>query len=658
MRKTTARHLAGLIVALLALACAGAPRAAALDGAEPPKTEAAGAGASQSPASSAWHKRWWIDKTARLLRGGAGLAPDEPIDALMTMSHADIARRFMADPRFGDTVLDFNLFFLGFKSDTVKVDGVYDRTVFDFPNAVGAAQALVSGGDYLKLFDFEGPYFMAPLRSEPLEDPPQPGDAGLKPPQLRKKAIGELKQVLANVLDDAAGASPKAICREVKGLTGRVEDLKNRLFRAFDDAEIFALVRGEAVTAPLEALGALATRECAAKPLTNAARDRVVEGVRNTLAQFERTFDEMAKFEPAVYRPSSVADFKPFDLTAFPTKQKWLSFGFEQGMALGNSSTNFNRKRSAYVLKRFFCDDLLPIGFEAPLEHVGGAHGSQTSCFACHHKLDPMAGFFRNYGAYFFDYSKSEDVIFDDLAAKDRKKYEAVWQASSKGQRGWNVGYIRSSRWKAQNSYGSSMADLSRIVRSAPEVKRCLMKRLFEYVVAEDQTIDGGYLDHLAKQFEAEAAVNASEAMKNAFVRILQSESFDQPDADPKQCYDVAPGVTRKDGPPCRVAFILQKNCGQCHYPGYEGPDTAGRLDTESWVPAPDGAHRTFRHVDASLLQLSAQESFARVIERLSTYDAKLRMPKGRVMPSHERQELFLWAQEELARTSKREAAP
>ena len=67
-----------------------------------------------------------------------------------------------------------------------------------------------------------------------------------------------------------------------------------------------------------------------------------------------------------------------FDLSAFPTKQKWLSFGFEQGVALGNSSTNFNRKRSAYVLKRFFCDDLIPIGFETPQEHVGGAHGSQT----------------------------------------------------------------------------------------------------------------------------------------------------------------------------------------------------------------------------------------------------------------------------------------
>ncbi len=68
-------------------------------------------------------------------------------------------------------------------------------------------------------------------------------------------------------------------------------------------------------------------------------------------------------------------------------------------MALANSSTNYNRKRAAYVLKRFFCDDLNPVGFEDPAEHIGGAHGSQTSCYACHYKLDPMAGFFRNHGA-------------------------------------------------------------------------------------------------------------------------------------------------------------------------------------------------------------------------------------------------------------------
>ncbi len=321
-------------------------------------------------------------------------------------------------------------------------------------------------------------------------------------------------------------------------------------------------------------------------------------------------------------------------------------------MALGNSSTNFNRKRSAYVLKRFFCDDLIPIGFESPQEHTGGAHGSQTTCFACHHKLDPMAGFFRNHGAYFFDYGRAPDIIFDDLASKERPLYEAVWKAAKKAPRRWNVGYIRSSRWERHNDYGSSMADLSRIVRTAPEVKRCLMKRLHEYVVAEDQAVDSGYLDHLTREFTAEAATSTSAAFRNAMARILESSAFEQVDADPKQCYDLAPGEEAGPGPPCRVASILSRNCGQCHHAG--GEDGAERLDVGSWIPAPDGRNRTFRHVGVDALQLGAQESMSRIVERLASFDQKLRMPKGRIMPNNERQELFLWAQQEMTAASKR----
>src|SRR5262249_37699402 len=65
--------------------------------------------------ASAWQKRWWIDRTARLLRGGEGLGPQDDLDALLPLSKEEIARRFMADARFGDTILDFNLFYLGFK---------------------------------------------------------------------------------------------------------------------------------------------------------------------------------------------------------------------------------------------------------------------------------------------------------------------------------------------------------------------------------------------------------------------------------------------------------------------------------------------------------------------------------------------------------------
>jgi len=43
------------------------------------------------------------------------------------------------------------------------------------------------------------------------------------------------------------------------------------------------------------------------------------------------------------------------------------------------------------MLKHFFCDDLTPVGFDDPQQHVAGAHGSDTPCYGCHFKRDPMS---------------------------------------------------------------------------------------------------------------------------------------------------------------------------------------------------------------------------------------------------------------------------
>ena len=104
------------------------------------------------------------------------------------------------------------------------------------------------------------------------------------------------------------------------------------------------------------------------------------------------------------------------------------------------------------------------------------------------------------------------------------------------------------------------------------------------------------------------------------------------------------------------MAFILSKNCSQCHNSGSE--DEAARFDVGTWIPAPDGRSRIFRHLDGKMTQLSPRDSLARLVERLSSSDASTRMPKGKVMPNDERQELFLWAQEELARVSAQESRP
>jgi hypothetical protein len=602
-----------------------------------------GRGAAQDP----WHKRWWIEKTARLLRGGDGIGPQDDINALMALPKETIARQFMEDPRFGDTALDFNMYYLGFKVDSLKDNGVYLRNAFDFPNAVASAQALLTGGDYLKLFDLEGPLYLAPLPMT-LNDPLSPSEARLSPPALRKKVVEQAEQMLQALVEMGADPRTKPLdyCAEVEDVWYD-SALHDTVARAFNDPEVFVLLRGRVMMAPLETLKLAYLTACYGKPEAKIDIKPLVETAKAAIQRMDRAFTEILKFEPTVYQPRTVLDFRPFDLATFGMN-RWTAFGYEQSNALRNSSTNLNRKRGAYVLKRFFCDDLTPVGFETPKDHVTGVHGSDTTCFNCHYKLDPMAGFFRNYGASFFDYSRQTTLEFDDEASVDRGDYVKAWLAPPNAPRQWNVGYIRSPGFEEHNAYGQSLADLSRIIRGAPEAKRCLMRRLFEYSVAEDQTIDGGYLDDMTKTFEREAAENSSTAMKHAFLRIVLSETFDQADPDPRQCYDLAPGETTANAPPCRVAFILQKNCAKCH-----GAGGRANLNLTAWIPDPGGTGHTFPHLDRHHKQRTARDTMARMAARLSSSDPAVRMPRMTVMDSRERQELFLWAQEELTRTAK-----
>ncbi len=598
-----------------------------------------------------WAKRWWIEKTARLLRGGDGLGPDDDLDALMKLPEDEIARRFMRDARFADTALDFNLFLLGFKPDRLKAAGAYERIAFDFPNAVASAQALLAGGDYLKLFDLEGPFYLAPLSQEP-EDAPTGEDAGLTSPQLRLKAMGEVRAAFAAVIAAGKGAvrpNGDLYCERVATFLGSRETLAKRFVRAFNDAEVFVLTRAQLIEATFAAVGKVLEEECDGQPEIWVEIPLLVGALESALAQIERGFAEILKHEPARYRPRTVAEFRAFDLAAFPDTASWLAFGHEQSVALGNSSTNLNRKRAAYVLKRFFCDDIVASPPEPPQPHAQAK--AENTCIACHAKLDPMAGFFRGHGAYFFDYGRMNAIVFDDLSTAERAKYEAAWRAPPGAGRDWNIGYVRSAAAPGGTVYGSSVADLSRIIREAPEAKRCLVRRLFEYMVAPDQMIDSGWLDHLAREFEREAAVNSAAAFKNTILRIVQSRAYGTRNLAPRQCYDRAPGSGPDDAPPCRVAHVLKKNCTGCHDSAQDGD---GNLDLGGWIAAPGGSGRTFPHLDRFWNQVAREETLAKLVERLATRDPKLRMPKNRLMRADEREELMQWAQQELVRLRQR----
>ncbi len=585
-----------------------------------------------------WEKRWWLDKTARLLRGGEGLGPEEDVDALMKLSEDKIVDHFMSDPRFAETVLDFNMHFLGYKMNTLHIGPNYNPFVFEFASAVASTQELMKGGDYFKIFDLFAPAYIAP--SPPMTpDPADPSQAGKNSLELRTMEV-EKYQALLTELMKSLEAQPPADPIKVCDVFETAFDSGRKITQLGVVSQILQLTVSRAEPNWYEAMSDLCA---AARNRDEKARPQPAQlaaALRSIIARDRLFFNELFKFDPVVYQPKSPTEFKVFDLKGIGVNAPWLSFGLEQRSSLPNSSTNFNRKRGAYVLKQFFCDDLTPIGIENPSEHSGGQHGSDASCRTCHYKLDPMAGFFRAYGIFYFDFSQQTNILFDDLASMGREKYWEQWRAPAGSGRAWNVGYIRSVKSSTENEYGESLTDLTRIIRGAREAKRCLVKRIFEYAVSEGQAFDAGYVSELTDEVVAKAVTDPSGAFKHAFKRAILSNTYRTPDPMPQECYDYRTGHKPGDTPPCKVAFLLETNCKSCHS-STSGP---GRIDLTRWITLPDGT-KNFPHLRGGQ-QVETKHTFAAIIDRLSTSDPQKRMPLMKSMTPTDRQDVYHWAQE------------
>jgi hypothetical protein len=295
------------------------------------------------------------------------------------------------------------------------------------------------------------------------------------------------------------------------------------------------------------------------------------------------------------------------------------------------------------MLQRFFCDDLTPVDVEAPATHAGGQHASNPSCFACHYKLDPMAGFFRTMGRNFRDYSQRRNITFDDGASAAVADYVKAWQPGPDATHPYNVGYVRSATNPAENTYGNTIQDLYGMLKTAPEVRRCLMKRMVSYFTSDEQSVDGDYLDWLTEQFNGDLPQGSATAIKNAASRIVLSKAFSTPNADSGTCYDTRPGSVPGSAAPCQVASIVAKSCVQCHNNTTQAPF----LNLTAWP---------FAHLDAQGNAIPAATTYKEMLDRISSTDPDVRMPYLSDMPSTDRQALYLWLNEQLTRSTAAEA--
>ena len=112
----------------------------------------------------------------------------------------------------------------------------------------------------------------------------------------------------------------------------------------------------------------------------------------------------------------------------------------------------------------------------------------------------------------------------------------------------------------------------------------------------------------------------------------MLSKTFAKTNPLQGECYDFAGGDS-SNGVPCEVNYIIQENCSDCHSEG--GP---GGLNLTKW------SNGSFDHIDQSTDEpLNRIDSLNRIIERISTENARKQMPPGGQMDAVQRATLFKW---------------
>jgi hypothetical protein len=596
------------------------------------------------PGFSLWEddgeKRRWIDRLSRKLRFGKEAGPDE--EFLLARPAEEIIDFMMNDAAFAMSVLDFNLHFLGFRSEKLKLpDGSPDALFTPdappsyystYTSAVESALAITNGGNYLSILGLGTNLFLPPLPSGKISN----GDFEFDIDAERERIFSEQDKFLAQLTQLAANQPKKSAYCEIK------EQIEQNV--PFESSLMFSMWRW-AIRPAQEYCMFTGTPPDGGQPEDPTLPDTVVADTKDIVLRHARVREFYQLLKPAVYKPKHVLDLRTFDLTQFdigPAQSKqragqWFWSHFR------NSSTNMNRKRAAYVLKRYFCDDLTPIGIEAPEVHAdGNRHATDPGCQSCHYKLDPMAGFFRYNGFSGNDFEKSEFITFDDFASKPVNEYVKQWRTDDDSA--WNVGYIRSVTSPDLNDMPAGnpgVSELYQLINAAPEVKQCLVQNLFHYLVGDEVALDRGYLAQLTASFVAASAENSTTALRQSIKSIVTSHSFVEDSPEKGVCYDFPADYDPAGKPPCEVAYVLSTACAQCH----SATNNQGGLDLATWT---DGVG--FSHVAPDGSAVSFPETLRLIEERLTTPDSTRRMPLAKYMGAHERELLYKWVKAEEAK--------
>ncbi|WP_394844814.1 hypothetical protein LZC95_48180 [Pendulispora brunnea] len=569
-------------------------------------------------------KRAWIKKAAEVLRNGEGIGPDDNMDELMVLSEDAILDRFMADPRFGDTMLAFNLYYLSRPAEQLKepsasdpTRSVYSPSVYAMPQAISGARAMVSGGDYFNIYSAAQPLFIAPMRPATEPFPPDPSvDARTAHFNRIREAIAQLRATAASSAPDAKASACSSI-----GFESRYGFMITRYLDEAGFDRLVAQAVRESWIAPLAEGDCVDANVTAAQLVTklDALRDGL-EAVMTQAASLPTTANNVGEIATLSVNVPGLAPLSP--QTPFTQPGFWET-------AL-NSSTNVNRRRASYIWKTYFCDDLTPLAVPSPDGgHSEGKHGSAPECAACHYKLDPVAGLFRYNGKRGRNYEGRTSFLFDDDTALSGPTYEAYldnWRKDGN----WVVGVNKAPNtlhdsWRpAENK----LSDMWGFMKRAPEVRSCLVRRMAEYFLGANQVYDGTWLADV--KADLKPGTGSSAKVKAIIRKLITSRTFSTSDPEHGKCYDCVGGQCT-EGPdklPCEINSIVQTRCVNCHSEINQPAHL--RVKLTGLVQLADGTYG-FDHEDPNGNKLTRNQSFRRIMKYITTGDPEA--PGTRTMP-------------------------
>ena len=564
----------------------------------------------------------WLEKAAKALRNGEGLGPHDDVAALTQMSKGDVVDLWMKDPRFGDAVLAFNLYYLNRPIEQIRTQSTsgagfnYSLAIFDLPQAYLGARAVVAGGDYFDLYAADPPFV---TQLNPLLDVPQHDGE-------RQRVGAAMTQAADQVATDRAAACRNYVQAGLQA-TNRLRLL------GFSPS---LLIRQRWLT---PTPGYPLTVDCTEG--STVSGEELATAMRTVESAIDAIWSRVeASFDPR-HPVMSLTDLPAIPVNAEGLPALVAPFGPSVFAALPVSSTNFHRKRAAYMLKTYFCDDLTPLSIPAPDAPDGGdggaadVHASNSNCQACHYRLDPIGAMFRNIGAGGHDFTGQGFIQFDDGVAFSGDRYQNYLKQWQNPDGTYRAGYWvlgpngkpqRAPDWKDED--GDTLRGLWSYLPRSQVARACVVKKLAEYVLGPGQVYDGLWLTHISGDLMP--GPQSGQAFKQVFKSLVLSKTFGLHNPQKGECYDV-PEDAPPNRAPCAIASAVANDCARCH----DSVDGPGHLSFNDWIDLGGGVH-SWAHQDDAGNQLSQKESLSRILARITSSDPAVRMPLFRSMPQED----------------------